>query len=654
MELVSRPLWENSAGARQAGARAGWRAGEKRMGHREPNHELDGESARSQLERILASQTFARAGRLSRLLRFTVEQAIEGQADCLKEYSLGTQVFGRDESFDPRVDPVVRVEVHRLRARLGDYYQNEGRDDLLLIEFPKGGYAPVLRRRPAPRRALDRARAWMATPRRVWALALGGLVVAAVAGYWIVASRKEAPPPLSSMLVLPFEDVSPQRDQEYFCDGMTEELVNSLAQVPGLRLVSRTAAAQFRGKAIDLRSAGRQLGAAMILEGSVRKEGNKLRITARLVRAADGYHIWSGDYDRELTQVFAIQREIACAIVNALRLQFAATDQTRRARPRAVGLDAYNAYLKGRYHWGKRTEGGLQTSITHFEQAIAADPEYGAAHAGLADAYALLASYGVAAPNEVMPKAKSAARRALALDDSLAEAHTSLGFILSFYDWDWSAAEREYRRAIELDPGYPTARQWYSGYLRAAGRLEEALSQMQRAQDLDPLSLPAGRDMGRIFASMRRFDQAIEQYRRALELDPDSPTVHLHLGMAYQGKRMYKEAVAAFEKARSLPGANPLVLGALGYGYAAGGARREAEKLIEELDALSTRRYVSPVSRVFIYAGLGDKDRSFQWLDRACQNHDPWLLWLQAESIFDSLRDDPRFSILLKTVGLRR
>ncbi|MBM3749171.1 MAG: tetratricopeptide repeat protein [Acidobacteria bacterium] len=302
----------------------------------------------------------------------------------------------------------------------------------------------------------------------------------------------------------------------------------------------------------------------------------------------------------------------------------------------------------------KRTESGLQTSIGHFEQAIAADPEYGAAHAGLADAYALLASYGVVAPREVMPKARSAARRALALDDSHAEAHTSLGFILSFYDWDWDGAEREYQRAIELDPGYPTARQWYSGYLRAVGRLGESLSQMKQAQDLDPLSLAGGRDMGRIYASMRKFDQAIEQYRRVLELDPNLPSAYLHLGMAYEGKRMHEEAVAAFEKARSLPGGNPLALGALGYGYALSGNRRDAEKLVDELGALSTRRYVSPMSRAFIYIGLGDKSRSFEWLERARQDHDPWMTWLNAEPVFDPLRDDPRFGILLKTIGLRR
>jgi tetratricopeptide (TPR) repeat protein len=272
----------------------------------------------------------------------------------------------------------------------------------------------------------------------------------------------------------------------------------------------------------------------------------------------------------------------------------------------------------------------------------------------VADSYALLASYGVLPPREVMPKAKAAARKALAMDETLAEAHTSLGFILSFYDWDWPAAEREYRRAIELDPGYPTARQWYSGYLRAAGRLDEALNEMKRAQDLDPLSLATGRDMGRIFRSMRQYDRAIGQYRKVLELDPNFPSVYVHLGMAYEGKRMFKEAVAAFEKARSLPGSNPLVLGALGHGYAVSGNRREAEKLLEELGALSARRYVSPISRALIYIGLGEKDRAFEWLDRAHEDRDPWLAWLQADPIFDDLRGDPRFGILLKTVGLQR
>jgi len=623
------------------------------MGRKDQGSEIDVESVRAQLDKLLLSRAFAHAGRLSKLLRFTVEQTIQGQGDHLKEYLLGLQVFGRDEKFDPRIDPVVRVEAHRLRARLKEYYQNEGRTDPLRIEFPKGGYAPVFRKQPAPTRGIERIRSWIRSSRGLKTLALAGLLlVAGAVGYWVAAVWGRVPPAGSSILVLPFEDVSPLRDQEYFCNGMTEELVNALAKVEGLRLVSRTSASQFRGKAIDVRKVGQQLNAGMVLEGSVRKEGARLRITARLVKVADGYNVWSGNYEREMTQVFALQEEISRAIVNALRIRLVGEGGKRLIRQQTGSLDAYNSYLKGRYHWGKRTEGGLKTSIEHFGQAIAAEPGYAAAHAGLADSYALLASYGVLPPRDAMPKAKAAALKALALDETLAEAHASLGFVLSFYDWDWPAAEREYARAIELDPGYPTAHQWYSGLLRAVGRLDEALNEMKRAQDLDPLSLAAGRDMGRIFRSSRQNDRAIEQYRKVLELDPNFPSAYLHLGMAYEEKHMYKEAVAAFEKARSLPGGNPLILGALGHGYAVSGNRREAQKLLEELRNLSARRYVSPISRALIYIGLGDKERAFEWLDRAREDHDPWLAWLKADPIFDGLRNDPRFAVLLKTVGL--
>jgi TolB-like protein/Flp pilus assembly protein TadD len=457
-------------------------------------------------------------------------------------------------------------------------------------------------------------------------------------------------PELSSVAVLPFSDLSPQKDQDYFCDGITEELTNALAKIEGLRVVSRTSAFQFKGKVSDIRKIGEQLNVGTLLEGSVRRAGNKLRITAQLVKVSDGYHLWSGTYNRETEDVFAIQEEISRAIVNALEVRLVAGPGRPLVEGHTENLRAYNLYLQGRYHWNKRTETGTRKGIEYFEQAIAEQPNYAAAHAGLADSYALLAS--VARPKDVMPKAKAAALKTLEIDNTFAQAHASLAFVLSFYDWDWPAAEREYQRAIELNPGNATAHQWYSGYLRAVGRMDQAFNEMKRAQELDPLSLAAGRDMGRLFRSMRQYDRAIEQYRKVLELDPNFPSAYMHLGMAYEEKRMYKEAVAAFEKARSLGGANSLILGSLGHGYAVSGNRPGAERLLEELRDLSMRGYASPISRVLIYIGLGERDRAFEWLDRAYEEHDPWLAWLKADPIFDSLRADPRFDILLKKLGL--
>ena len=604
------------------------------------------ESVQAELERILHSETFAHAERLSRFLRFTVEHTIQGKADQFKEYLLGVTVFDRGESFDPRLDPVVRVEAHRLRSKLKQYYENEGRDDPVRIEFPKGGYVPVFKSRAAP--APGRTPVWRTAAFAAALLAVGAAI------YWAARSGPRPSVRLSSIAVLPFVDLSQEHDQEYFCDGITDELINALAKVEGLHVVSRTSAFQFKGKASDIRKIGEQLNVESVLEGSVRKAGNRLRITAQLVKAADGYHLWSGTYEREMKDVFAIQEEISRAIVNALRVPLAGQRGRRLVEGPAANLEAYSLYLRGRYYWNKRTQAGLKKSIEYFEQALAGEPVYAAAWAGLADSYALLASYGESPPREAMPKAKTAALKALEIDDTLAQAHVSLAFVRSFYDWDWAAAEREYQRAIELNPGYATAHHWYSGCLRAMGRVEEALAEIQRAQQLDPLSLAIGRDLGRTLRSGRQPVRAVEQFRKVLELDPSFPSGYVHLGMAYEDQRMYPEALAAFQKATLLPGGNPFATGALGHCYAASGQSGQARKLLDELEGLSRQRYVSAISRAVIYIGLGEKDAAFKWLERACQEHDPWLGWLNADPIFDSLRADRRFPELLKKVRLQK
>jgi serine/threonine-protein kinase len=609
------------------------------------------ESVRAELDSILRSETFAHAERLSRFLRFAVEQAIQGQADQFKEYLLGVQVFDRGESFDPRLDPVVRVEAHRLRSKLKQYYEAEGREDPVGIEFPKGGYVPVFKSRATP----ARSRAALRRPGR-WKMAalLVGALVAGAAVYWVARPGPRSSVRLSSIAVLPFTDLSQERDQEYFCDGITDELINALAKVEGLHVVSRTSAFQFKGKASDVRKIGEQLNVGSVLEGSVRKAGHRLRITAQLVKAVDGYQLWSGTYERELKDVFAIQEEISRAIVNALRVPLAGEQGRRLVEGPTANLEAYSLYLRGRFYWNKRTEGGLKRSIQHFEQAIAAEPDYAVAWAGLADAYALLASYGESPPREVMPKARTAAVKALEIDNTLAQAYVSLGFVRSFYDWNWEGAEREYQRAIELNPGYATAHHWYSGCLRAVGRVQESLAEIQRALELDPLSLAMGRDMGRTLRSMRQPDRAIEQFRKVLELDPSFPSGYVHLGMAYEDRGMYREALAALQKARTLPGSNPLTAGALGHCYAASGQPEEARKLLGELEELSRKRYVSAISRALIYAGLGEKDGAMEWLEKAYQDHEPWLGWLNADPVFDGLRGEPRFTNLLKKVRLQK
>jgi serine/threonine-protein kinase len=620
------------------------------------------ESVKSQLARILASRGFAHAERLSRFLRFVVDQTVEGRGDELKEYLLGLEVFGRGESFDPRIDTVVRVEAHRLRAKLKEYYENEGRDDALLIDLPKGSYVPAFHKRE-PARPLSQPAKLGIWSRSNWKIGTvaAAVLLAALVTYWLIfygqrgtvpetpVQPHERPP---SIAVLPFADLSPQRDLEYFCDGITDELINTLAQVEGLHVVSRTSAFAFKGKPQDIRQIGQQLNVGAVLDGSVRKMGERMRITAQLVNVADGFHLWSRTYQGNMQDIFDVQDKISRAIVDALSVQLVGGEQVRLGKRHTQNLDAYNLYLRGRYQWNKRTGQGLNKGIEYFQQAITLDTSYAPAHAGLADSYAMLASYGVSPPKEVMPKAKAAAVKALQIDDTLAEAHASLGLVKSFFDWDWPEAEREYKRAIELNPGYATAHQWYSGCLRAVGRLEEALTEIRRAQELDPLSLAISRDVGRAYRLRRQPDLAIEQYRTTLELEPSFPSGYLHLALEYQAESRYEAAIAALERGRSLPGANPLITGGLGYCYASWGKRSEALPLLDELKESSSTRYVSPMATALIYIGLGEKERAFEWLEKAYEEHDRWLAWLKVDPVFDSLRSDARFSSLLKRVGL--
>ncbi len=640
-----------------------------------PSPELSAEAIRAQLEKILASSAFQRAERLSRFLRFTVEEAVEGRGDQLKEYVVGVEVFQRRETYDPRIDAVVRVEARRLRSRLKRYYETEGRNDPLWIDFPLGSYVPVFQKRePAtsqgpPPLASRLRRGWKAL---AWAAAA---LLAVAAAYWLAApswrarfprqqsaaggapQRAEtaaAPAELSSIAILPFTDLSPEKDQEYFCDGMTDELISALTKVEGLRVLSQASAFQLKRRTDEPRQIGEQLRVASVLKGSVRKAGGRLRITAQLISVSDGSYLWSETYERQMKDLFAVQDEISRAIVERLRIQLGQERPRRLVSVSTRSPEAHNLYLQGRYYWNQRTERGLQKSIEYFEQAIALDPGFALAHAALADSNALLASYGLLPPREVMPKAKAAALEALQLDPAMGEAYAALGFVRSFYEWDWGEGERAYRRALELNPGYATVHHWYSGYLRAVGRLEEALAQIQRAQMLDPLSPAIGRDRGRILLSMRRYDQAVEQYRKTLELDPNFPSGYLHLGLAYEQKALYQDAVAACQKARALPGSNPLTLAGLGHCYARWGKKDRARKLLAELEQLARRRYVPAFDIALIHIGLDDRDRAFHWLEQAYRDHDGWLVWLKVDPLFDSLRSDPRFIALLKKLGLEK
>ncbi|MCX5801031.1 MAG: protein kinase [Candidatus Eisenbacteria bacterium] len=455
-----------------------------------------------------------------------------------------------------------------------------------------------------------------------------------------------------SIAVLPFRDMSPQGDQDYFCEGMAEELINGLAQVEGLRVVARTSAFQFKGKNLDVRKIGEQLDVGTVLEGSVRKAGNRVRVTAQLVSVTDGYHLWSEKYDREMEDVFSIQDEISLAIVEKLKVRLLGEEKDRLLKRYTKNLDAYNLYLQGRWMWNRRTEEGLKKAIGYFRQAIEKDPNYALAYAGLASTYVVLPEHAVIPPKEMISEAEGAARKALELDPTLGEAHAVLGMIKSEVEWDWAGAEREFKRAIELDPSNPTAGHWHSHLLRHRGRLDEALAEIKRAQELDPLSLVISSNVGEVLYYLRQYDEAIAQYKKTLELDPNFAVAHSCLGSVYAAQGRFDEAIAESQKARALLGSSPFGLSELGYAYARSGNKGEAARILNELLGLSKQAYSVSSGIALVYCGLGDKDKAFEWLEKAYQKREGGFLYLKMDPAWDGLRSDARFSELLKKMGL--
>ena len=457
----------------------------------------------------------------------------------------------------------------------------------------------------------------------------------------------------NSIAVLPFADMSPQKDQEYFCDGITEELINSLTKIKDLRVVARTSAFSLKGRGLDIRQIGKKLNVQTVLEGSVRKAGNRLRISAQLINISDGYHLWSDQYDCELNDVFAIQDEISLAIVDKLKGKLLKAEQKALVKRYTEDLEAYNLYLKGLYFSHKWTEQGIHKGLENFLQAIEKDPSYILAYAAIADCYTLLGYYDYLPPKEAFPGAKPAAEKALQIDDTLAEANASLAWIRLLYDWDWLAAERAFKRAIELKPGYALAHQGYAGFLGYMGRHQESIAEAKRAQELDPLSLPISTYLGAIFYWAHNYDQAIEQLKKTLEMDPQFFLARFYLAFAYIQKKMYKEATAEAHKAINLSGGHNLpFLVWLGIVYSFSGKKDEAKKVLSKLSELSKDNYVSPFFTALVYVGLGMKDQAFKWLKKAYDERDHWMILLKVEAMLDSLRSDLRFKALLKKMNL--
>jgi serine/threonine-protein kinase len=453
---------------------------------------------------------------------------------------------------------------------------------------------------------------------------------------------------------LRFVNASPDPDNEYFSDGMTDELIHLLAQVEGLHVVPRTSVFALEGQRLDVRAVGARLGVGAVLEGSVRKRGDRLRITAQLSDAESGRVLWSERFDRDDRDVFAIQEDLARTIVATLRADLLGTLGDPVPRRYTQNLGAYNLYLRGRHCWNKRTQAGVTEAIAFFEQAIAADPGYALAYTGLSDAYALQIDYRAAPVADGMRRARAMARKALELDDTLAEAHTSLAWVVFIHDWDWEQAEREFRRAIELNPRYATARQWYAWYLAAMGRTEEALAQGRRAVALDRASVSIQRGFGWLLYYARQLDRAVAELQRALVLNPEQHETHLILALTYLLAGDVDGADAALDQGLSFAPDDTASLA----GRARVAMRRGRPDVAREIEArfveLERHRYVSPADWAKLYVALGDFDRAFAAIDHAYAERRGWLAYLAVEPLLDPLRDDPRFGVMLERMGLVR
>ena len=576
----------------------------------------------AQLQRILGSSVFTRSRRLREFLAYIVRETLEDRAGELKEYALAVAVFGRLQSFDPRIDPIVRVDAGRLRARLKEYYRNEGRNDPVYIDCVKGSYVPIFRRRStaaAQKNTLQRR------------------------------ETRKGP----AIAVLPFRDFSPGRDQEYFCDGIAQELICMLSRLDGLLVASRTSSFAFKGRNGDIRRIGKKLNVTAVLEGSLRKEGMRVRIAVQLIDVSDGFEVWSGVYDRSGNDVLSIQQEISRSIVEEIKRKIPHANDGPFVQRQTDPPEAYIQYLKGRFHWNKRTAEGLNAGIRCFEDAIAVDPGYALAYSGVADTYAMLGTRGALAPGTAIHCAERALQKALTLDSNLAEISASAAVLQAVYHWRWHDADREFARAFTLNPRYGTARHWYAiNCLAPLGRLGEGIEHLRTALEFEPVSLLLHTVLGRMLFFQRHYSEAIEQLRTAIALDENFYMSHHYLGMAYSYAGRSDKAVEHLDAASRLSRGGEFVTASLGVAYARAGRTKETAAVLSRLKALSGARYVSACEIAQIHAALGNADAALSALDRAYRERDVSLAHLWVNPAFDDLHEDARFVELSRRVGL--
>ncbi len=563
----------------------------------------------------------------------TIEQIAHAQPEAVARFNYAVT---------PELERIIRKCLEKDPARR---YQSARELEVDLRNFKRdsdSGVAAVSRVVSTGPRATRRIAALVT----ILVVVLAAVAAVVLSRLW---SRSEA---LDSIAVLPFVNVTRDPSVDYLADGITENLINNLSRLSGLRVVPRGVVFRYKGREPDLQAAAADLDVRAVLTGRIIQRGDTLNVQAELIDVRRLSQLWGEQYNRKLADLLGIQQEITREISARLRPKLSGEEQQRLAKQYTASSEAYQAYLKGRFYWNKRTEEGFRKGIEYFQEAINRDPGYALAYAGLADSYSLLGRYAIAPPRESYPKAKAAASKALELDDTLVEAHTSLAYVAATYDWDWTVAEREYQRAIALNPAYATAHHWYGLFLASMDRLDEALAELQNAQQLEPLSVIITANLARTFHFRRDYDRALEWHRKALELDPAYGEAHLRLGWTYEQKKMYAQAIAEYQRALTASASGGL--GSLGHAYGMAGRRSDALRVLGDLQERSRQGHPVAYEIALVYLGLGDRDKTFEWLRGSCQQRQSLLVWIGVDPQFDPVRSDPRFDEILRCVGLDR
>jgi TolB-like protein/DNA-binding winged helix-turn-helix (wHTH) protein/Flp pilus assembly protein TadD len=553
--------------------------------------------------------------------------------------------------------------LHNAVARLREALGEDANNPRFIETLPRRGYrfiAPVdspVMPQTVTSNVAPRGRFWRAFAPAILALVA---VPAVLVGFNVggVRSRLFGKPPsahIDSIAVLPLKNLSDDREQDYFADGMTEALITDLGKVGALRVISRTSVMRYKDTKKPLPEIARELQVDALVEGTVERSGDRLRITANLVQASPERHLWAESYERDLRDVIALQNDVARTITQQIQVKLTPEEDARLTASHTVDPEAYKLYIKGRYFWVKRNRESFNLAMGYFQQAIDRDPGYAAPYSGLADCYVLFGSsfdVGGLAPSEVQPKAKAAALRALELDSSLSDAHNSLAYVKLTYDWDWQGAEAEFKRSLKLNPGYAHGHHWYAHLLLSSGRRDEALAESNRALELDPVSPIINLHLGWHYLYTRQYDRALDQLAKTLELDPSYALAHWYRGLAYEQKKLYPDALREMGKAKDLLPGNLAVQSDIGHVYAVSGDKDAAERVIARLREESKRHYVNKYEVALIYVGLGQNDQAFEWLDKAFRGHSDQLIYLNVDPRLDSIRCDSRFTELVRRVGI--